>query len=88
VQRIEQEIFPIRPSGTRRTIDILAKLPALKPITTAAEDPPAKACVGLIRRGSCTAPKTKATVTILAALRNALECGEYHRFGFRFSARR
>ncbi len=45
---IEQEIFPDPPKGTRRTIDILAKLPALKPITTAAEEPPAEACVGLV----------------------------------------
>lgn len=45
---LEQEIFPDPPKGTRRTIDILARLPTLQPITTAAEDPPAQECVGLI----------------------------------------
>jgi hypothetical protein len=45
---LEQEIFPDPPAGTRRAIDILAKMPTFQPITTAAGEPPAEMCVGLV----------------------------------------
>ena len=45
---IEQEIFPDPPKGSRRSIDILAKLPTLQPITDESEEPPVQACVGLV----------------------------------------
>jgi hypothetical protein len=45
---IEQEIFSDPPKGERRAIDILAKMPTTKPITTVGGEPPAQACVGLV----------------------------------------
>ena len=45
---IEQEIFPDPPKGTRRSIDMPAKLPTLQPITAESEEPPIRACVGLV----------------------------------------
>jgi hypothetical protein len=45
---IQQEIFPDPPKGQRRSIDILAKIPTTKPITTEVGEPPADACVGLV----------------------------------------
>jgi hypothetical protein len=48
IEFLEQEIFSDPPKGPRRAIDILARLPTTKPITTAAEEKPKEECVGLV----------------------------------------
>ena len=39
---LEQDIFSDPPTGKRRSIDILAKMPTLQPITTVAGEPAAE----------------------------------------------